>query len=185
MFTYMLRTQQSIENMDATIEKTQEQYNKNSITLRKLKTEASSSPTIYELKGYIVALTDTKDLYEIAKTEYNYRLRCRVPTSNHAYFLATSSTFTTKGHFAKDVIILTSLPVTLKKEYGGFRQSWTVYKEATAEDKRIYNEILYYERKCRTGAKTLSAQKQSLKVLNAKEKKYMKKLKEHNAIEIK
>jgi hypothetical protein len=159
------------------------EYNTQIIKLSDLKTEVSNAPEIFKLYGYIIALTDTDDVYEIAKTTYDSRYRRRIPTSRHALLIAKTTTFTTKGSFTMDVVALKTVPITLKKEFGSFNQNWIVYKEATYEDRKPLIQLDTTQKECKNLIKLIDNCKKDIATLKFKYNKYLKLLHEYNAIE--
>ena len=145
--------------------------------LSELRTEEGRSPRIFTLYGYIIS-NEGDNLYEIAITN-SYR---RVISSRHALLMVTSTEFTTKGYFSLDVIRLKTMPVKLKEEYGGFHQTWTVYKEATYADRRVLRELYTQESKLKALKKEIQLTTERLNMYKAKYQKYNKTLKEYNAV---
>jgi len=74
------------------------------------------------IRGYIIAQKDAQ-VYEI-----------RVKRE-HAFLLATDSRFERQGYF-DDMLVteLMEMPVELHQEYGGFTQTWKVYREVPSHE---------------------------------------------------
>jgi hypothetical protein len=131
---------QNSNEMQKSHERTNRLYNASTQSLDSLKSISKKVPRIIGLSAFIIAM-EKEDLYEIAITEYNSYSGTRALTDRHAVLVTEETTFSTKGHFTMDVIVLDSIPVKLKGEFGGFNQKWTVYKEATYKDKKIFLEL--------------------------------------------
>ena len=77
------------------------------------------------------------------------------------------------------------MPVRLKQEYGGFKQSWQVYQEATYEDKKNIYNIALNTAKYTSLARSIKNTQSRMNELKLKYKKNLMILKKYNAVEMK
>jgi hypothetical protein len=175
----LLKTIKNIKNLQSSIADTKGEYVRLNEKLRSLRQERI--PTVFTLYGYIIS-DEGKNIYEIAETTYSYSVGGRIPTRQHAFLKTTGTSFSSKGHFSLDVLILTNIPVSLKREYGGFKQNWTVYKEATYSEKEKYNSLSRYKNMAITASKRIKDLKKTLRTAETTKKRYERQLNEYNAI---
>lgn len=86
---------------------------------------------IQVLTAFVIGLQErTRDgeLYEIAFLD-----RWGRPSPKRAHLFAKKTQFSTKGRFTMPVIRRTNVDTRLRDKYGGFRQSWPFFVEATTE----------------------------------------------------
>ncbi len=100
---------------------------------------------VFRLNAYMIYDNGGNE-YEIANVRYSTVLHSMVPTSDHAILKTRGTRFESKGHFSLPVYIEGYREVRLKQSEGNFRQKWTVYIEASAEDKKISETYDDYKR---------------------------------------
>jgi hypothetical protein len=62
--------------------------------------------------------------------------------AQHALLMVSGTSFQSKGGFNLQVVTTGDIPVTVKEEYGGFQQSWHLYRECDSECMQSYRENL-------------------------------------------
>lgn len=92
--------------------------------------------SIINLRFYCTGVASGGDdyTYEIALPTYIYGQE--IPSKNHAILKTVDYKITSKGWGNEKVVIDKNTDVTLKDDYGGFTQTWTVYRQFTNADQR-------------------------------------------------
>ena len=121
----------SKQNLEKELSEIRVSYNANKESIKELD-EYISKNNVFTLSGYIIGVTDkgtiAGDPYEVYEITPFY-------SSQHAFLYTFETSYSSKGRFTLDVITSSKTPVNLKEEYGGFKQEWDTYMEATADIK--------------------------------------------------
>jgi len=116
------------------------------------------------ISGYIVAyykaLMGGGEEYEIKRS--GFRL--------HSILQTSKTIFQSKGTFSLKVKLIDTVPVRVKEEFGGFTQTWDVYKEVTDSEIEEYDRLTNLIKSKKKEIRELESSKNPRKINELKNK---------------
>jgi chromosome segregation ATPase len=182
MYNSMSTIRNMINEYRLKIDRIKEDYNSVAFRLKNLRTKKASMGKIIRLNAYIVGATEIDNIYEIAEMEYSSYYKKNMPSSRHAFLKTVGTNYISKGYFSMDVVIVTTIPVKLKEEYGSFKQKWTLYKEVGYDDRKLYRDIRDYQLEYNNLREKMSDLQNKISTLKKKLKKYVRNLKKYHTV---
>lgn len=135
-----------INDINNQVSSTQDQVNALNTQADDLRSQLSDAEDEYNklcdfstLKFYVTGqLSDNK--YEIALPDYSYYYG-DIPSDKHAILYTTDTNITSKGWGTMDVYYSGDEQVTLKENYGGFKQQWPIYTQVSSSERSRMSEL--------------------------------------------